>query len=1086
MFVFDSSTSRATRARETHIRTLVSTGLATTLAMIAMLFAATSAGAAGLSPQWTVTAVSLPTNFAPKPAIGSSTGAYTVTVVNTGGAASNASAITVKDVLPAGLVAHGSASGKEYIEGHVLSCETKTVALTETVTCKYTGVLVPGDSLNVTIPVEVTRGEGAITNKVAVSGGGAGEASVSTETTISTTPASFGIANGSLATALSSVQAGAHTDLTTMLGFNTVNGEATLADPERSIVAELPPGFAGDLAESQTCPVAAFSELVGADGLQTCPLSTQVGTTTITANVAGAGLEQLLVPVYNLTPNPGEVAKLGFEVAGSFGIQGQISLSPGDYRVRTSFQNIDETAAQIVSTSLTVWGVPASPAHNALRGLVCGGPGGCTFANTREKDVHYNPTGQPSEVTAIPYLTSPTRCTTAPLEATFTSTSWEGLVAESEARSSLGPLTGCGLLEFAPWITVAPDTTDADTPAGLTADVKVPQEGLTSPEGLSSADIQNTKVVLPEGLVINPGQANGLEACQPAQEAIGVQSPPSCPKGSIVGHDEIRSPLLKEKFEGDVYVLQSNPPDVKLLVEASQPIYGIYIKLVGDVHLNETTGQLTTTFEGTPELPFTDFKLSFSGGAQAALSTPTACGNYSTNADFAPWSGESDALVTSPPFAIDSGPGGSACASPLPFGPSMIAGATTDQAGGFTNFSMLLQRADGQQRISTLQFKTPPGLLGVISKVPLCGEAEVVKHECPEGSRIGHTVVQAGPGPYPLVVPQPGQPPAPIYLTGPYEGAPYGLLIKVPLHVGPFTLETQVVRAKIEVDPLTSQLTVTTDPLPTIIGGVPADLRTIDAVIDRSQFMFNPTNCSAQSFSGTATSTEGTSAPISSKFQVGSCRELAFKPQFKVSTSGKTSRANGASLDVKLSYPKGAMGKDANIRSVKVNLPKQLPSRLTTLQKACPAATFNANPASCPKGSKVGGATATTPVLAGVLSGPAYFVSYGGAKFPELVVVLQGDGITVDLHGETFINEKTGITSSTFRQVPDVPVQTFELRLPKGANSALAANGNLCKSKLKMPTAFTAQNGMVIHQSTPIGVTGCTKVRKAGRGKRKK
>jgi hypothetical protein len=157
-----------------------------------------------------------------------------------------------------------------------------------------------------------------------------------------------------------------------------------------------------------------------------------------------------------------------------------------------------------------------------------------------------------------------------------------------------------------------------------------------------------------------------------------------------------------------------------------------------------------------------------------------------------------------------------------------------------------------------------------------------------------------------------------------------------------------------------------------------------------------------------------------------------------------------------------------------VDLPKQLPSRLTTLQKACPAATFEANPANCQPDSKVGSATAITPVLPVQLTGPAYFVSYGGAKFPELVVVLQGYGVTVDLHGETFIS-KAGITSSTFRQVPDVPITSFELKLPEGKFSALAANGNLCTKKLLMPTAFTGQNGAVIHQSTPISVTGCAK-----------
>jgi hypothetical protein len=408
----------------------------------------------------------------------------------------------------------------------------------------------------------------------------------------------------------------------------------------------------------------------------------------------------------------------------------------------------------------------------------------------------------------------------------------------------------------------------------------------------------------------------------------------------------------------------------------------------------------------------------------------------------------------------------------------------------------LLQRGDGQQRISTLSFKTPEGLLGMISKVPLCGEPAAAQGACSSASQIGHTVVAAGPGPYPLVIPEPGQPAAPIYLTGGYKGAPYGLSIAVPVIAGPFNLGTVVVRAAIGVDPHTAQLTVTTDPLPSILDGIPTDLRTVNAVIDRPGFMFNPTDCSPVSFSGSATSTEGTVAAISSHFQVGSCRSLAFKPNFKVSTSGRTSRKSGASLDAKILYPTGSLGANqassqSNIASVKVDLPRQLPSRLTTLQKACTSAQFDANPAGCPKASLVGHATALTPVLPVALSGPAYFVSRGGEAFPQLIVVLQGYGVTVDLVGDTFIS-KAGITSSTFRQVPDVPITSFDLSLPEGPFSALAANlpakakGSFCGQTLTMPTAFTAHNGAVIHQSTPINVTGCPKAKKSAKPKKAK
>jgi hypothetical protein len=255
-------------------------------------------------------------------------------------------------------------------------------------------------------------------------------------------------------------------------------------------------------------------------------------------------------------------------------------------------------------------------------------------------------------------------------------------------------------------------------------------------------------------------------------------------------------------------------------------------------------------------------------------------------------------------------------------------------------------------------------------------------------------------------------------------------------------------------------------------------------------FTFNPTNCEPMQIGGSLTSSQGAVSALHVPFQVTNCATLAFKPVFKVSTNGKTSRNTGASLDVRLSYPKASWGSQANIRYVKVALPRQLPSFLTTLQHACPDSTFEANPANCPAGSIVGTANAKTPILPVPLSGPAYFVSHGGLKFPELVIVLSGYGVTVQIHGETFIN-KTGVTSSTFKYIPDVPVESFELRLPQGPNHALAANGNLCANTLNMPTTFIAQNGLELKQNTHITATNCTKHKttkhhKRGRHKRGK
>lgn len=884
----------------------------------------------------------------------------------------------------------------------------------------------------------------------------------------SATAAPFGIESfsGSLSDAEGNAltQAGAHPDLTTTVNWVTGGDIANGVGPEsnpKDVEVDLPPGLIGDPNAVPTCTRPQLSRGVGPLG---CPTDAQVGVIHVTfaepnGPTASVANTQTFA-VYNMQRPANLPAEFGFKA-----IYIPVYIEPrvrtgGDYGLTASLTNISQSLAVRAST-LTLWGVPADPRHDAERINVDTGAGGAS-----------------STVPPRPLMTSPTNCSSTPIESMRTD-SWQEpgvLVNESFDHYSTGEglaSTGCEKLSFQPTITAKPDTTKADTPAGLTVDVKMSTGGLVNPVGLAAADIQNTTVTLPPGIVINPGQATGLVTCPPSQDAVGTEAAPTCPSASIVGTVSVSTPLLPDKLEGDIYILPSNPPDLKLLVAASAD--SVNLKLLGDVHLDPVTGQLTTTFANTPELPFTDLKLSFSGGAQAALATPPACGQYTTNADFTPSSApfEPDVL-TADSFTISSGPQGQACSSSLPFAPALIAGATTDQAGGFTSFSLLLTRDDGQQRVSSLQFKTPKGLLGVIGKVPLCQDPQASQGTCSPASQIGHTVVQAGPGPYPLVIPEPGQPPAPIYLTGGYKGAPYGLSIVVPAIAGPFNLGTIVVRASIAVDPHTAQLTITTDPLPSILGGVPTDLRAINAVIDRPGFMFNPTNCNPQSFSGTALSTEGTTAAISSPFQVGSCRSLPFAPKLTATASGRTSRAGGAALSVKL--VEGVSG-EANVQSLKVDLPKQLPSRLTTLQKACTAAVFEANPASCPAASVVGHATATTPVLPVALSGPAYFVSHGGEAFPSLVIVLQGYGVTVDLVGTTFIS-KQGITSSTFKTVPDVPVISFDLTLPTGKYSALAANGDLCKSKLAMPTSIVGQNGAVLKPSTKIAVTGCAKAKK--------
>jgi hypothetical protein len=549
-----------------------------------------------------------------------------------------------------------------------------------------------------------------------------------------------------------------------------------------------------------------------------------------------------------------------------------------------------------------------------------------------------------------------------------------------------------------------------------------------------------------------------------------------------VGNVEIVTPLLSEPLTGSVYLAsQDNNPFgslIALYIVVENPVVGVRVKIAGQTIPDPVTGQLVTTFDETPPLPFSDLKLSFFGTARAPLTTPAACGMYATETVMEPWSGTPAVRPTSN-FQITSGPGGSPCMNPAPFSPGFVAGSTNLQAGAFSPFTLTMTRPDADQTLGRVEMQMPPGLLGTLAHVKLCEEPQAAQGTCGPESLIGTTIVSAGLGNDPYTVTG-----GKVYITTGYKGAAYGLSIVNPAKAGPFDLGIVVVRAAINVDPHSAALHIVSDPLPTMLDGIPLQIQHVNVSVDRELFTFNPTDCNKMAIVSTLTSSQGATSQTAVPFQVTNCATLAFKPKFQVSTSGKTSRANGASLHVKLTYP--ASPYDANISKVKVDLPKQLPSRLTTLQKACPAATFEANPAACPPASIVGHAAATTPVLPVGLEGPAYFVSHGGEEFPNLIIVLQGYGTTVDLVGSTFINTKTNITSSTFKTVPDVPVGTFELTLPQGKFSALAANGNFCASKLKMPTAFIGQNGAEIHQSTPISVSGCAKHKKAKKKARAK
>jgi uncharacterized repeat protein (TIGR01451 family) len=1135
-----------------------------------LLLVPSNAFAEEATPQWTVTSVARPTSFA----VGGVEEGYSVTVTNTGGAASNSEPIEVTDEVPPGLTlgaagASGELSGEgdfhDPLNGSVVNGSVAFSCVLHTCTATAAGGVQVGETLIFKFPVVVTgsppeaplcRQEieklqqavvpaaavSCVTNVVRVSGGGAPAAERQTPTVVysseaeakqETERAGFGISPGSATTALSSVQAGAHSDQTASVSFDTVNGAGTLAGAPKNITYDLPPGFVADFAGTPACANATFL-------VRECPADTQVGVATI----SGGSSEGQLEPVYNLTPDPGAVAKIAFPI-GDNNYEGSITVRPGDDGGRTVFYNNTAGGLQFDGVSLTVWGVPAAASHDLLRWnpMIPTSPGhfvsgfGASAAGTA----------------SVPFFTNPTACT-GPLQAGFSIDSWQEPGAEHErhAQMPVGPIVGCDALGMTPSLTAEATTTQAYAATGLNVDMNIPQT-FENAEGLATSTLQKAVVTLPAGMTVNPSAGAGLQACSEAQYGEEAVQPSltggGCPSESKLGTVEIVTPVLAEKATGSVYLASpyANPFGslLALYIVARFPDRGVLVRAAGEVQANPVTGQLVTTFDttsseteasvphaGLPAVPFSRLVFSFSPGAAAPLVTPPTCGLYTVQAQLTPWSDPLGAPLTPPipPFPIDTNcPSGNVA----PFNPQVTAYPLHGNAGAYSPLYLKITRNDGEQEITGFASQFPAGLTGNLSGVEKCSEAQVeaarratgIEEEaspsCPKGSEIGYSIAEAGVG---TVL---AQTPGKIYLGGPYEGAPFSVVSITAAHVGPFDLGTVVIHFPLEINPETAAVSIPAgkaDQIPHIIKGIVIHVRNIRAYVSRNDFMLNPTSCAPSTLSATVIGggADPTNPADNNPVTAGSpfnatanCQALKFEPKFAVSTSGKTSKANGASLHVDLTYPTGALGNDANIKQVKVELPKQLPSRLTTLQKACTQAQFKANPAGCPAPSLIGTAKAITPILPVPLEGPVYFVSNGGEAFPNLIMVLQGDGVTIDLVGDTFIS-KSGITSSTFKTVPDQPVSSFELELPEKQYSALAANGNLCgltktvtvkkkvtvrvkgKKKtetrkvketqpttLQMPTEFVGQNGAVVKQTTAVSVTGCPKDVKASKKHKK-
>jgi uncharacterized repeat protein (TIGR01451 family) len=1031
------------------------------------------------------------------------TATYRVIATNSGSVVTSGALVKLTDTLPPGV---DPDEVQLYWSGEPGEPRSKACEIqAPVVRCRFPHRLAPDATLTMSIQVTVEQSaETGLMNTASVTGAGIPAASVTEPDHIAEPEPPFGVR--SLTAALSGldgtseVQAGGHPyEMTARIDLNTtrrVGPEAetlpTSVHDLRDVVIELPPGLLVSTAATPMCTLAQLSARAS------CPADTTVGQ----IQTEPSDLASLGSPIYNLTPEPGVAAEFGYRdgLGNTHVLYGALAPTPAGYALTLTAREVPQVGLD--SLTVRIYGDPAN----------------------RDRST------QPAPA----LLTSPADCRSQPLQLTVYMDSWQAPGATNPdgtpnltgpgwvtASTQTPPVTGCELLDglFTPMLTGQVDTAAASTPTGLTFELGIPQQEANN---IATPPLREAVVTLPEGVMIDPSVADGLTGCSEAEAGYQGATPAqpgelqdfeagpetNCPDSSKIGTIEMETPILPAEtcrspaeilaecpgidereatsLDGNIYLAQpdANPFGsllaIYLMIDDRRT--GTIVKIPAQLQANPSTGQLTLRIPELPQIPFKALRARLFNGASAPLQSPPDCGLYTIAGQLTPWSSPQSGPPAQPSGALEvtEGPGGRACQSPAGFSPAFLAGAEDSQAGAPSSFTAVFSRSDEEQTLASVAVTAPPGLSASLRGIVRCPEPQASRGDCEAGSLVGDAVAAAGVGPRPYWL-RDGR----VYLTGPYDGAPFGLAIVLPVDVGPFALGDMVVRASVRVDPSTGQISILAGRLPQMIdttaldSGIPVDLRALNVTLDRPGLIGNPTNCGQLTAVGRATSAGGSSASALSPFHASGCASLSFAPKLSATTTHTASAVNGIAVTLNITYPHDSAGIQARLSRAGFQLPAQLAGRLSTIQQACLSTTFETNPAGCPAASVIGRTTMHSQLLAAPLVGPVYFVSHGATSLPEVVLVLQGEGVTVQLHGQTSIDNRTRRTSVTFTDLPDLPFETLRTVFPAGPNSEFGASlpasthNSLCGQKLTMSSALKAQDGVELHPQTPIQVTGC-------------
>jgi hypothetical protein len=1088
---------RSHRTRAATNRKEISTVNAPRRLFVHLAAAALALGVAGLlpavasaapAPAWAITSTSSPTGLQAEPSpFNEVANVYVIAARNVGGAPLTGANIKLTDALPPGMTVNQTNPGffsgfRAFKDGEFEYANCQATAPGAVCEFESSIVIPPGQAVYAVIPVTVPPAlvGTTVTNEVTISGGNAPDASVVEDTEIGSGGAPgfdtfnswFTDVEGAPETRAGSHPTQWHFDFLVNSYMQASQYTVVPFGSPKEVKTRLPRGMVvNPLATPVRCNEAQLET-------HSCPDASAVGVTHGLVGLLETPIAADSEPLYNIKPAPGEAASLSFEpyLLGIFvHLQGGVDTA-GDYTLTADAREVPQFGS-LVGLALEIWGNPSDPIHNQRRGE-CGLPFGA-----------FN--SCPVALTETPFLTMPTSCTGS-LDTEMTIESWQDpanpystTIPTTAPDGTPVAMTGCNALDFEPTLKARPTTNVADAPSGLEVELHMPQhENINT---LASAALRDTTVTLPPGMVINPASGNGLSGCSAAQigltsapGALPVRtnaSPASCPDTSKLGSVEVRTPLVDHPLPGSVYI--ANPYEnpfgslLAIYLTIQDPVTGVIVKLAGEVTADPQTGQLTTHFAESPQLPVEDFKLNFYGGAGGPLRTPVSCGSYATTSSLEPWSAPDSGPSATPQdgWAIEQGANGGACTASdaeQPNAPSFDAGTISPIAGAYSPLVVNLRRQDGTQQFASLKLNPPPGLVGKLAGIPYCSQAaldaaaaktgreEEASQSCPQASYLGSATVGAGAGPAPYYAA------GKAFLTGPYKGAPISLAIVTPATAGPFDLGTVVVRSALYVDPRTAQITAVSDPIPTILQGIPLDVRSIQVKMDRPDFSINPTSCDPMAFSGELTTAFGLTSPLQSRFQLGECGQLGLKPKLSLRLKGGTKRGKYPALTAVMTPRAG----DANLASVSVALPHSEFLAQEHIGTVCTRVQFAAD--ACPAESIYGTATVTTPLLDYPLTGNVYLRSSSN-KLPDLVPYFRGPAdqpIRLEADGRT--DSVNGGIRNTFDYVPDAPFSKLTLQLMGGKKGLLLNSTNICRSVNKATAKYTAHNGLTYEAKVPL------------------